>query len=140
MDAAEAEAESKEDGEEVERALSEDGKVWMLSVRDIDLLSIGCGVLGTGGGGTTHPFDVLYKQYVAAGSKIRIVKPDQLAADRNVIFCGFMGAQVRNSLVLLRSQTCVLQADGGNELLVAVQQMERHLAEHSNRVAHRVRL
>ena len=42
----EAEAESKEDGEESERALSEDGKVWTLSVRDINLLSIGVQQVG----------------------------------------------------------------------------------------------
>ena len=103
--------------EEYKRDLSEDGKIWTLSCRDIDYLSIGCAVVGTGGGGSTKPFDILCKQYLEAGNTVRIVKPDVLDAECNVICVAFMGAPAMLAEKLMN----------GSELLGVVEQMEQHL-------------
>lgn len=87
--------ESKEENEnekETARNLSEDGSVWTLSIEDIDYLSIGCGVIGTGGGGSTGPFDILCKEYLNSGHSIRIIDPDAVDPNCNVLCVAFMGA------------------------------------------------
>eukprot|EP01083_Nonionella_stella_P317329 1154758_1 len=103
--------------EEYKRDLSADGKIWTLSSRDIDYLSIGCGVVGTGGGGSTRPFDILCKKYIESGHKVRIVQADTLTADYDVVCVAFMGAPAMLSEKLMN----------GSELLGVVQQMEQHL-------------
>ena len=99
------------------RNLSEDGKIWTLSCRDIDYLSLGCGVVGTGGGGSTRPFDILCKQYLNAGNKVQIVKSNVLDPECNVICVGFMGAPAMLAEKLMN----------GAELLGVVEQMKEHL-------------
>lgn len=85
--------ESKDDNDqEIPRNISDDGSVWTLSSQDIDYLSIGCGVIGTGGGGSTRPFDILCKMHLNSGHSIRIIDPDSVDPNCNVLCVAFMGA------------------------------------------------
>lgn len=49
---------------------------WILSEWDILCLSVGCAILGCGGGGNTYSATVMALRAVRQGKKIRIVKPD----------------------------------------------------------------
>eukprot|EP01084_Bolivina_argentea_P312054 540226_1 len=111
------EIKEEKDINEYKRNLSDNGKIWTLTTRDIEYLSIGCGVVGTGGGGSTRPFDILCKKYIASGNKIRIVKPDILDDNCNVICVAFMGAPAMLSEKLMN----------GSELLGVVEEMGKHL-------------
>ena len=79
------------------RQLSENGDVWTLSVQDIEYLSIGCGVLGTGGGGSPYCHKIRLIDLINKGVKINIINPDTkntnlIDDDTNVLTSVFMGA------------------------------------------------
>lgn len=67
--------------------------VWYVSEVDLELISTGCGVLGTGGGGPTH-HEFLKSLHVLRNSepgKMRIISPSSLADTDTVCFGSWYG-------------------------------------------------
>ncbi|KAF8582179.1 Hydantoinase/oxoprolinase [Ramaria rubella] len=65
---------------------------WFLSETDLEWISEGCGILGTGGGGSPYPPFIMARQIIRDGGKIRVISHDSLPDDA-VVFRGcFMGA------------------------------------------------
>ena len=67
-------------------------KYWTLTEADIDRIAIGCGILGTGGGGSTYHGSLRAKALLRAGKRIRMVRPADMAPDAQIIGIGGIGA------------------------------------------------
>lgn len=67
--------------------------VWYVSEVDLELISTGCGVLGTGGGGPTHHeyLKSLQALRTAETGKMRIISPNSLRDDDMVCFGSWYG-------------------------------------------------
>ncbi|KJZ78657.1 hypothetical protein HIM_02048 [Hirsutella minnesotensis 3608] len=68
--------------------------VWYLSEADLELLSTGCGVLGTGGGGPTYYEFLKGLNALRAGGtgKMRVISPSSLKDDDIVCFGAWYGS------------------------------------------------
>jgi N-methylhydantoinase A/oxoprolinase/acetone carboxylase beta subunit len=62
-------------------------KTWYLSPVDVELIASGCGVLGTGGGGSSYnmALDVLGILQRQGTGRLRVISPDALADDAIVV-------------------------------------------------------
>ncbi|KAL0577980.1 hypothetical protein V5O48_004018 [Marasmius crinis-equi] len=60
---------------------------WVISEVDLEWISCGCYILGTGGGGTPYPHFVRLREMMRNGAKVRIVEPEWLK-DEDVVACG----------------------------------------------------
>lgn len=67
-------------------------KYWTLTEADIDRIAIGCGILGTGGGGSTYHGLLRAKALMREGKRIRMVRPADMAPDAQVLGIGGIGA------------------------------------------------
>ncbi|KAF9819430.1 hypothetical protein IEO21_02173 [Rhodonia placenta] len=65
---------------------------WNLSELDLEWIAEGCGVLGTGGGGSTYPPFLMARQLMRNGKEIIVVDPDDAAEDAIFLRCMSMGA------------------------------------------------
>ncbi|KAJ3719783.1 hypothetical protein C8R42DRAFT_671796 [Lentinula raphanica] len=81
---------------------------WHLSEIDLEWISIGCYILGTGGGGTPYPHFVRLREMMRNGATVRIVELGWVGDD-DVIACG--GA--------MGSPTVSLEKPPGNEMMEA---------------------
>ncbi|GBE89009.1 DUF917-domain-containing protein [Sparassis crispa] len=79
------------DIEEYAPTIRED-RSWILSELDLEWIAEGCGVLGTGGGGSTYPPFLMARQLLRDGKEIIIVDPDDVAEDGVFLRCMFMGS------------------------------------------------
>ncbi|KDR80342.1 hypothetical protein GALMADRAFT_242719 [Galerina marginata CBS 339.88] len=68
------------------------GNEWILSETDLFFIMEGCGILGTGGGGSPYPAYLVCRQILRDGGSIRIVDHSSLADDDVVARGGFMGS------------------------------------------------
>lgn len=74
------------------------GGEWILNEDDIRKISIGCGVLGTGGGGSTYINEARAVRFIEEGRKsgkpftIRVVDPDDVEDNASWVPVAFMGA------------------------------------------------
>ncbi|EFY95440.2 hydantoinase [Metarhizium robertsii ARSEF 23] len=68
--------------------------VWYVSEVDIELISTGCGILGTGGGGPTHYEALRCKEILRTGGKgrMRIICPESLKDNDLIGFGSWYGA------------------------------------------------
>ncbi|KAI5456584.1 hypothetical protein BGZ63DRAFT_434639 [Mariannaea sp. PMI_226] len=68
--------------------------VWYVSEVDLDLLSTGCGVLGTGGGGPTHHEYLKSLEALRSSpkGKMRIISPASLKDDDTICFGSWYGS------------------------------------------------
>ena len=68
--------------------------VWYISETDVDFISTGCGVLGTGGGGPTHYEALVCRDLLRGGSKgrMRVISPNALDDDDLIGFGSYYGA------------------------------------------------
>eukprot|EP01136_Pigoraptor_vietnamica_P025238 Opistho-1_new@79024 len=89
---------------------------WLLSANDVEAIAIGCGILGTGGGGSVHTGRSRALRSLAEGRTIRVRGLNALSDDARVFPLGFMGAPT------VLSEKC----PGGTETLSAVRGMEAH--------------
>ncbi|KAH8675957.1 hypothetical protein BX600DRAFT_377533 [Xylariales sp. PMI_506] len=64
-----------------------ENRVWYVSETDLDWISTGCYILGTGGGGSPYPFMIQLREMLRNGSVVRVVNPEDLKDDDN-IGCG----------------------------------------------------
>ncbi|KAJ0309806.1 hypothetical protein Brms1b_008967 [Colletotrichum noveboracense] len=62
-------------------------KEWLLSETDLDWITIGCYILGTGGGGSPYQHMLRLREMMRAGATVRIISPWDLEDD-DVVACG----------------------------------------------------
>ncbi len=91
--------------------------MWTVDEEALDRLAIGAGILGTGGGGNPYLGKLHAQRLVAAGARIRVVAPAEVADDALVTSVGFMGAPV----------VSVERIKRGDEPLMALRALEKHL-------------
>ncbi|KAJ8072196.1 hypothetical protein PM082_015754 [Marasmius tenuissimus] len=60
---------------------------WVISETDLEWISCGCYILGTGGGGTPYPHFVRLREMMRNGAEVRVVEPGWLEDD-DVVACG----------------------------------------------------
>ncbi|KAJ3853829.1 Hydantoinase/oxoprolinase-domain-containing protein [Lentinula lateritia] len=77
---------------------------WHLSELDLEWISVGCYILGTGGGGTPYPHFVRLREMIRSGATVTIVEPGWVG-DEDIVACG--GAK--------GSPTVSLEKPPGNE-------------------------
>ncbi|XP_072038493.1 uncharacterized protein [Amphiura filiformis] len=65
---------------------------WLLSEKDLDLLSIGVGILGSGGGGSPDLGKLMGLQQLKKGKKIRVKVPERLGAGETTMITALMGS------------------------------------------------
>jgi DUF917 family protein len=62
-------------------------RVWYISETDLNWISAGCYVLGTGGGGSPYPHMLLLRQLLRSGAVVRVVSPQDVPDD-GAVGCG----------------------------------------------------
>lgn len=88
---------------------------WELSEADLEAIAAGAGILGTGGGGSPYLAFLMAREQLRAGLKIRVIDPDDLAADDLVLPLGGIGAPTVG----------IERIDNGDEGARLVQMIER---------------
>jgi uncharacterized protein len=67
---------------------------WLFGADDVDTLAAGCALLGSGGGGDPHIFQMVLAELLAARGPVRVAHPEELAADAQIVNVGFVGAPI----------------------------------------------
>ncbi|EMD31880.1 hypothetical protein CERSUDRAFT_109067 [Gelatoporia subvermispora B] len=67
-------------------------RIWSLSELDLEWIAEGCGVLGTGGGGSTYPPFLMARQLLRNGQDIIVVDPEDVPEDAVFLRSSFMGS------------------------------------------------
>ncbi|KAF8990607.1 hypothetical protein BDQ17DRAFT_1393103 [Cyathus striatus] len=65
---------------------------WILTETDLKFIMEGCGVLGTGGGGSPYPAYLIARQILRSGRSIRIVDYTSLPDDGHIVRGCYMGS------------------------------------------------
>ncbi|KAF4119405.1 N-methylhydantoinase A/oxoprolinase/acetone carboxylase, beta subunit [Geosmithia morbida] len=60
---------------------------WVLSETDLQFITIGCYILGTGGGGSPYQHYLRLREMVRGGAKLRVISPRDLKDD-DIVACG----------------------------------------------------
>lgn len=60
---------------------------WLLSETDLEFITIGCYILGTGGGGNPYQHFLRLREMYRAGAVLRVISPFDLKDD-DVVACG----------------------------------------------------
>ena len=94
-------------------------EAWHLTVEDVDLIALGAGVLGTGGGGNPYLGKLMTLRLLAEGRSIAIIPPDAVGDDDLLIAVSNMGAPTVGVEKLPR----------GTEALEAFTALERYTGE-----------
>ncbi|WVQ78564.1 hypothetical protein IAT38_000650 [Cryptococcus sp. DSM 104549] len=68
------------------------GGEWFLSETDIEWISTGCYILGTGGGGNPHNFYLALREMLRAGAVLRVIDLESLPQDKVVMYGGGIGS------------------------------------------------
>ncbi|KAJ3515024.1 hypothetical protein NLJ89_g2022 [Agrocybe chaxingu] len=68
------------------------GDIWILSETDLFFIMEGCGILGTGGGGSPYPSYLACRQILRDGGSISVIDHTSLNDDDFVARGGFMGS------------------------------------------------
>lgn len=95
----------------------------------------GCGILGTGGGGSTYPPLLEARDLLRQGHKIRIIDPTAAPQDAQILRCAFMGSpSVTVSTSTTARRICRVDApmqlerlNGGNEMPTAIDALLKYL-------------
>lgn len=64
-----------------------ENRVWYVSETDLDWISIGCYILGTGGGGSPYSGTIRLREMLRQGAVVRVVSPDDIPDDA-AVGCG----------------------------------------------------
>jgi uncharacterized protein len=105
-------------------ALERTSSMRTITSHDLERLAIGAGILGTGGGGNPYLGKVHAQLLLNEGATITIIHPSEIADDALVTSVGFMGAPV----------VSVERIKRGDEPLVAMRALERHIGKRFNYV------
>ncbi|WVQ99771.1 hypothetical protein IAU59_006913 [Kwoniella sp. CBS 9459] len=65
---------------------------WQLSELDIEWISTGCYILGTGGGGNPHGVFLAVRELMRKGNKVRVIDVETLDQDKVVMYGGGIGS------------------------------------------------
>ncbi|KZV63899.1 DUF917-domain-containing protein [Peniophora sp. CONT] len=90
---------------------------WVISELDLEWLSTGCYILGTGGGGTPYPHFVRVREMMRKGSIIRIMRVEDLKDDA-LVACGggkgspTVGIEKLSGNEMMESQTLLYELVG----------------------------
>jgi DUF917 family protein len=87
-------------------------RVWSISETDLNWITTGCYILGTGGGGSPYSLMIRIRTQLRNGATARIISPDDLPDDAQVGCGGAVG-----------SPTVAIEKLGGDELLEAQQEL-----------------
>jgi hypothetical protein len=60
---------------------------WHISETDLDWITIGCYILGTGGGGSPYQHMLRLREMMRAGATVRVISPWDLK-DTDLVACG----------------------------------------------------
>lgn len=90
------------------------GRVWYISETDVEWISIGCYILGTGGGGSPYPSLLRLRQDLRNGAVIKVVNPKDLNNDDSIGGGGGVG-----------SPTVAVEKLAGNELMEAQEELAK---------------
>lgn len=63
------------------------GREWIISETDLSWISIGCYILGTGGGGSPYGHMLRLREIMRSGGVVRVISPDDLYDD-DLVACG----------------------------------------------------
>ncbi|CAL1709132.1 unnamed protein product [Somion occarium] len=89
---------------------------WYISETDLEWIADGCGVLGTGGGGSPYPPFLIARQMLREGKHIIVIDADDVPEDAVFVRCTFMGSpSVSNE-----------RLQGGNEIPTSIQAVLRY--------------
>jgi len=91
--------------------------MWTIDERALEAISIGAGILGTGGGGNPYVGMLRARELVRRNGAVTVLDPDELDADARVVCVGGMGAP-----------TVGVEKIRGTESYRAVRAMEAHTA------------
>lgn len=92
---------------------------WYISHTDLDFIGEGCGILGTGGGGSVYSALLHSRETLQSlpPRRMRVVEPSQLPSEAHIAVIGFAGApSVSNERLI-----------GGDELALASEDLSRFL-------------
>jgi uncharacterized protein len=92
---------------------------WSLTATDIDRITLGAGILGTGGGGNPWLGSLMAKAQLAAGRAIRVISLEELAPEARVLAVAGIGAPTVG----------VERMAEGGESMRLVRAMEAHLGQ-----------
>ncbi|KAI0841946.1 DUF917-domain-containing protein [Hypoxylon sp. FL0890] len=67
-------------------------RVWYINETDLSWITIGCYILGTGGGGSPYASMIRLRQMLRRGDVVRVVNPDDLADNAAVATGGHAGS------------------------------------------------
>lgn len=67
-------------------------RVWLVNETDLQWITIGCYILGTGGGGSPYASMIRLRQMLRRGDVVRVVSPDDLPDGVAVATCGHAGS------------------------------------------------
>ncbi|CAK5262863.1 unnamed protein product [Mycena citricolor] len=96
---------------------------WMVSEIDLEWISTGCYILGTGGGGTPYPHFIRLREMLRNGAVVRVISPTDLA-DTAMVACG--GGK--------GSPTVGIEKLPADEQMEAQRMVYRHLGTHPDAV------
>ncbi len=65
---------------------------WIISEIDLEWITIGCYIMGTGGGGTPYPHFIKCRELLRKGAVMRVISPDDLLDDAVVATGGGKGS------------------------------------------------
>jgi DUF917 family protein len=63
------------------------GREWIISETDLAWITIGCYILGTGGGGSPYGHMLRLREIMRNGGVVRVISPDDLR-DEDLVACG----------------------------------------------------
>jgi hypothetical protein len=63
------------------------GREWIISETDLEWISTGCYILGTGGGGSPYGHMLRLREIMRNGGVVRVISPDDLKDD-DLVACG----------------------------------------------------
>ncbi|KAF3056242.1 Hydantoin utilization protein A [Daldinia childiae] len=67
-------------------------RVWYINETDLSWISIGCYILGTGGGGSPYSSMIRLRQMLRRGDVVRVISPDDLSDDAAIATGGHAGS------------------------------------------------
>ncbi|KAK1633308.1 hypothetical protein BDP81DRAFT_380347 [Colletotrichum phormii] len=91
-------------------------RVWHISETDLNWISIGCYILGTGGGGSPYSQQLILREKLRKGAVVRVVNPHDVPDDALVGCGGYAG-----------SPTVAIEKKSADEMQEAQEEMYKNL-------------
>ncbi|KAI9063547.1 DUF917-domain-containing protein [Trametes sanguinea] len=95
-------------------------KTWKLSELDLEWIAEGCGVLGTGGGGSPYPPFLMARQALRDGKDIIVVDPDYTPETDVFIRCSFMSERLQGGAEIPSSARALMKYLGIDDFTGAI--------------------